>query len=202
MENQVNANIQNLTDKRKLSSILLQSVQELKMTKKSLWQYIISIVLGFLLAVAVGFSEKTVFIVTDIAEILFNTSIAIIGIVIGAYAVFQALLQDNLILLLIKSENNLLKESNKTFLNIVILNVYNVIASLSIRILMSVIKEDFQLFDVYIYNCIVASFLIWLYLIYNILLLLEIILFSVNLYRMFCVHNTVKAIETVTSEEE
>lgn len=110
MDDKVFEHINELIDKRGTGEILLNSITELKLSKKSVWQYVISLVLGGILAYAVGFSDRTIEISVEILGILFNTSVAICGMILGAYAVFQALLQNELILILLKSKNNILKE--------------------------------------------------------------------------------------------
>lgn len=202
MDEKLLNNIKALTDKRDINSIIRESIDEIKLSKKSLWQYVIACLTGLLLAYVVGFSKETVSTMAEISEVLFEAAIGVIGIVLGAYAIFQALMQKELILILIKSDNNLLRESNKTFLNIIILYVIDALVSLSIKVTLSATDEEFCIFDSMQLNNIIAMILIFFYLAFNLLLLLELIIFSVNLYRMFCVHNTVSAIDALGDEEK
>lgn len=202
MDDKVFEHINELIDKRGTGEILLNSITELKLSKKSVWQYVISLVFGGILAYAVGFSDRTIEISVEILGILFNTSVAICGMILGAYAVFQALLQNELILILLKSKNNILKESNNTFLNIVVLNVGNIIISFFAKCVLQVMDKQFLLLEDITWNNIISAFLLFFYFSFNFLLLFEIMIFSLNLYRMFCAHNAVKALDAIEEDDE
>lgn len=201
MKDDVYSKINSLIDRRNTRELILSAITELKFCKNSIWQYVIAAVLGIITSVIVGFSYKTIEIMLELSELLFNTAIAVIGIVLGAYAIFQALLQNELILLLIESKNNILKTSNITFFNIVILYVADALISLMVKIILSTLNGNELLFDSLFWNNVGASTLIFIYLFLNFLLLLELIVFTVNLYRMFCMHNAVKALEIIEEEK-
>ncbi len=202
MDEKIVDNIKELIDKRSIDTIIKESVVEIRLCKKSVWQYIIAIIFGAVIAVVASYSYGTVNVMKEVSELLFDTSIGIIGLVLSAYSIFQALIQKELIKVLIKSDDNLLKRSNKTFLNIVVLYVINALISLIARIILSAIGKEFIIFE----NIKLCNFfsviLIFGYMTFNLLLLLELIVFTVNLYRMFCVHNTINAIDAVKDDEQ
>lgn len=202
MDEKILKNIKELTDKRNIDTILIESIKEIRLCKKSFWQYLIAAILGLIIAIIVSFFYGTVNVMMEVSGVLFDTSIGIIGIVLGAYSIFQALMQKELINVLIKSDDNLLKRSNKTFLNIIILNVANAIISLTVKIILSAIGKEFIIFDSVILSVFLSTILIFCYMMFNLLLLLELIVFSVNLYRMFCVYNTINAIDVIKSKED
>lgn len=202
MDEKILKNIKELTDKRNIDTILLESVKEIRLCSSSLWQYCIAAILGFIIAITVSFFYGTVNVMMELSGLLFNTSIGIIGIILGAYSIFQALMQKELIYVLINSDNNLLKQSNKTFLNIIILNVVNALISLTVKIILSAIGKEFIVFDSVMLSVIFSTILIFCYMMFNLLLLLELIVFAVNLYRMFCAYNTINAINAVKDKED
>lgn len=201
MDEKILNNIKGLTDKRNLDAIIKESLKEICLCKKSIWQYLVATVLGLIISFAIGFSCRTVNVITEISELLFNTSIGVIGIILGAYSIFQALMKKELIWILIKSDENLLKQSNKTFINLIILNVINALVSLTLRIILYSIGKEFLVFDSMQLNNLVSTGLVLIYIVYNLLLILELIVFSINIYRMFCVYNTIEAIEAAKHEE-
>lgn len=202
MEEKIWDNIEQLIDRRKIDAIIKESLKEIGLCKKSVWQYAIAITLGAIIACFVSFSFGTVSTMIEIAELLFETSIGIVGIVLGAYSIFQALMKKELIWILVKSDENILKQSNKTFLNITILYVANALVSLTIRIILRAIGREFVIFSKVLLNNIFSAIFIFIYIVFNLLLLLEMVVFSINLYRMFCVYNTISAIEAAKAEEK
>lgn len=202
MDEKILKNIRELTDKRNIDIILIESIKEIRLCKSSLWQYCIAVILGLIIAITVSFFYGTVNVMMEVSGVLFDTSIGIIGIILGAYSIFQALMQKELINILINSDNNLLKKSNKTFLNIIILNVVNALISLTVKIILSAIGKEFIVFDSVMLNVIFSTILIFCYMMFNLLLLLELIVFAVNLYRMFCAYNTINAINAVKDKED
>lgn len=202
MEEKVINNIEQLIDKREVNAIIKESIKEISLCKKNIWQYIVAITLGVIIAYIVSFSFGTVSTVIEITELLFETSIGIVGIILGAYSIFQALMKKELIWILVQSDENILKQSNKTFLNISILYVIDAVISLTIRIILRAIGSEFVIFKNMLLNNIFSAALIFIYIVYNLLLLLEMIVFCINLYRMFCVYNTVSAVEAAKETEE
>lgn len=202
MDEKILKNIRELTDKRNIDIILIESIKEIRLCKSSLWQYCIAVILGLIIAITVSFFYGTVNVMMEVSGVLFDISIGIIGIILGAYSIFQALMQKELINILINSDNNLLKKSNKTFLNIIILNVVNALISLTVKIILSAIGKEFIVFDSVMLNVIFSTILIFCYMMFNLLLLLELIVFAVNLYRMFCAYNTINAINAVKDKED
>ncbi len=146
MEEKVINNIEQLIDKREVNAIIKESIKEISLCKKNIWQYIVAITLGVIIAYIVSFSFGTVSTVIEITELLFETSIGIVGIILGAYSIFQALMKKELIWILVQSDENILKQSNKTFLNISILYVIDALISLTIRIILRAIGSEFVIF--------------------------------------------------------
>lgn len=202
MDDKILANIAKLIDKRNINTIIIESISELQINRKSIWQYAVSFVIGSIVAYMVAFNYGTVQVMTKVSELLFNTSIVIIGVILTAYSIFQALMQKELILTLIQSENNLLEISNKSFLNLIILYVMNAVTSLTLMIILSAIGKEFSVFDKMIINNILSARIIFIYIVFNLLLLLELIVFATNLYRMFCVYNSINALNAIRNDEE
>lgn len=202
MDDKILTNIANLIDKRNINKIIIESITELQLNRKSIWQYVVSFIIGSIVAYMVAFNYGTVQVMTEVSGLLFNTSIVIIGVILAAYSIFQTLMQKELILTLIQSENNLLEISNKSFLNLIILHVINAVTSLTLKIILSAIGKEFLVFDKMIINNILSAILILVYMFFNLLLLLELIVFATNLYRMFCVYNSINALSIIQNDEE
>lgn len=194
MDEKIINNIAELNDKRKKSEIVIQSVKELKLVKNSIWQYLISIIISIIISSFVAFGTNTVNISKEILEILLQTELAFAAMILGSYAVFQALLQGKILVELIKTKNNILKESNQTFLNLMILYIIGIVISIVTSIFMKIMNDNFYIVSIEFSN-VLAFMLISLYLFFNFMLFLENINFVINLYRMINVHNIYKTFE-------
>lgn len=200
--NQALKNLQELIDKRKNIEIFKDSINEIKFGKKNKWQYLLSIFLSVLLAILISNTKYTGVTYVEITDKLLDLSVAFIAMILGAYSIFQALMSQELVRLLIKSDGNLLKKSNQSFLYLVILFVGDIILNFTIICVLKVLPEDFLLFENLIFSNIIAMILIFLHLLFNLLLILEVVTFALNLYRMFCVYNTLQAAESIADDQE
>ena len=130
---------------------------------------------------------------------IFNTiSIAFIAMIIGAYAIFQALLNDDLVYEMYQyneGENNLLKESNQEFLGLLVLYLTSIIANILILLTLKILPSDFLLFSRYNLNVIMSTILLFIYISFHLRVFAEIRNFAVNLYNIFEAHNLVSILK-------
>jgi len=191
-----------LLDRRKKAQILKEVYCEIKYTEKSQKQYLISALCGIFLGMLIGISEDTVAIMRAVIDGANGIMLAFVAMILGSYSIFQALLSQDLVQLLIDSKGHLLKDSNKTFLNLTILYIIGICFNFVLSIALKVLPDDFLLVDNVIICNSMAFFGIAAYIGIHILLFLEMINFVINLYRMFNVYNTLKALETLDDCEE
>lgn len=194
-------NLQDLLDRRKKQQLLLHVFEEIKFTRKSMGQYAIASILAIFLGLIIAFAEETVSFSQYAFEQLNTICIAFISIVLGAYAIFQALLDESILLKLLESDNNMLKESNKTFLNLVVLYVVAILINMVMSIVLEVMPEEYLLTGNIFLDEIICLICLTAIFMFEILLILEMINFTVNLYRMFSVYNTMKAIDAINKTE-
>ncbi len=201
MDDIQNENIDDLLLREDSVKLEFEALSEIKMTKNNWVLYIIVVVLSMLCAYILSFrintQEKFSFIVEKFMEI----DVAFIAVVFGAYALFQAMISDDFLIVLSKVRGQI-KKSNKSFLNLAILYLYAIIISFCLLIGNNWLGKDFLLFpSVFVDNCICFIFLS-IYFIYNILLILEVKNFAINLYRMFNVYNAYKIVDILSKERE
>lgn len=202
MQENILNNIIELTDKRSKNQIIKDSCKEIRLTKKSLWQYVLSITVAISLATAIGISRDTVNLYISVTEMINNIMVAFVAMIFGSYSIFQALLCKEIVLELVQSKNNLLKESNKTFLNLIVLYIGDITMNIIIITSLKILHPDFLLFGDLTISNILAILLMFIHLFFSLLLILEVINFAINLYRMFCIYNTLKALEALELKEE
>ena len=191
MTREQNQNIDDLLQKEKSVKLEYGAFEEIKMTNNNRILYvtiiILSIFIGYILAFCVNTQEKFDFAVGKFMEI----DIAFIAIIFGAYSLFQAMISDDFLLVLSKVSGQI-KKSNKSFLNLLLLYLYAIIINLILIIGLRCLDDGFLLFsNLSINNCI-CMVAVSLYFWYNILIIVELKNFAINLYRMFNLYNAYK----------
>lgn len=199
----VGKNLSELIDDRKINRIITESIQEIKLCKSSLWQYLISIIISIIISSTISFSTKTISLFLDYVDSINEVILALLGVVFGAYSIFQALLGKSVLKYLIEDKKNILKRSNRTFINLIILYVYGIVGNILIKSCLKVIPSGFLLIkDNNFVSNLIALILIGIYSTVMLLLIFETITFAVNLYKMFCMYNTITALEIIDEEDE
>lgn len=199
MTENVIKNIQELNDKRTKKEILSECLKEIEWNKNSLWQYVIAAVAAFVVSCCATFFSNTVEMTKTISATFLDVQLAFFAVVFGAYAIFQALMRDEIIRELIRTENNILKDSNRTFLNLSILYIGDIFITVLISLLANMCPTNFFIYSVAVSNGVFVV-LAFVYCIFNFLLMLENINFVINLYRMFNVYNIYRALDISDDE--
>ena len=193
-------NINELTERVNSKDLLREVCDEIKLSKKSKFQYIFSSITGVSLSAILVFSNNTVTALNDTANIFNGVAIAFVAMILSSYSIFQALLTDDFIMILIETDNNLLKISNKSFLNLIMLYLIDIISSIVIIIVTKVMPNDWCVSSNLIISNIIAMFLISCYTIYNFLIIIEIKNFAINLYNMFNAYNIVRVLTIIEND--
>lgn len=201
MNEKIIKNLEELRDSLILKSVIKESLWEIKLTKKSLPQYIIAGVIATLLSYYVVFKGRPVVSMRGAVEIINNSILAFIAIIFGTYAIFQALMTDSVVLALLNSESNILNISNKSFLHLVILYIWEIIMNMLLLILLNIMHDDFCLFQNLALCNSIALIACFFYFVYSFLIIYEIKNFAINLYRMFSVYNIYHSIEVLEKHD-
>ena len=199
----VEKNLYELIDERNTNQIIRESIQEIKLCKLSVWQYLSSIIISIEVSLMISFSTKTVSLFLDYVDSINEVILVLLGVVFGAYSIFQALLGKSVLKCLIEDKNNILKQSNRTFLNLTILYICGIVGNIVLKICLKIIPSDFLLFRGRLLTSnIIALILITSYSTFMLLIILETITFAINLYKMFCTYNTTNILELIDEDED
>lgn len=176
----------------KIFAIIYKTIKPTKDTWKA-WG--IAAIIAIVLSFALGISFKTVTVFNNSVEIINNILLAFVAMVMGAYALFQALLSDELIGLMSEAESdvdeNVLNELNSSFLGTVLLYWIFIILNCILLIIMGIIPEEYMICDnIYICNCI-AIVLMFLYYVFVFRSIFEFKNFTFNIYNLFRAYNLV-----------
>ena len=199
----VEKNLYELIDERNTNQIIRESIQEIKLCKLSVWQYLSSIIISIVVSLMISFSTKTVSLFLDYVDSINEVILVLLGVVFGAYSIFQALLGKSVLKCLIEDKNNILKQSNRTFLNLTILYICGIVGNIFLKICLKIIPSDFLLIrGSLLTSNIIALILITSYSTFMLLIILETITFAINLYKMFCTYNTTNILELIDEDED
>lgn len=172
------------------------AISTIKLEGSSIWQWIMCLSVAIVLSIFIGTANDSKIIFSQIVELLNNIFIAFIAMEMGAYAIFQALLDDKLVWVLYGNENgNELEDSNASFLGIIILFWFSIMLNILIIILLKIIGINIALpFGSLITNLVKYIFLV-IYFSVNTRILFEVRNFAINLYKIFLIHNKVTVLE-------
>ena len=185
---------------RKRKYVLL-TLKVISPVKGSRWQWAVSIIFGILLAIPIGISIKTVSIAAESIEIINNIFLAFVAMEMGAYALFQALLSDQLIWELYK-EGDLLKDSNESFLGVILLFWREILINLFLVVALKVIPEDFLLLKSVDYSNRIAIGLLFIYYTISMRIMFEVRNFAINLYKVFVAYNKITILKMIKKNEK
>ena len=176
--------------KKEKKKYRLLIVDVLAPIKGSTWQWVTSLILGAFLSIPIGISTETVKIFSESVDIINGAFIAFIAMEMGAYALFQALLSDELIFELYRN-GNLLEKSIDSFLGVILTFWIGIILNIFLMILFKVIPQDFLLFTKVKYNNLVAIIFLIIYYTLSMRILFEVRNFAINLYMAFVAYNKI-----------
>lgn len=197
MDDIVLKNLMELKDTRNKKKILTESIKELQI---SIWKVILCIILSAFLSVYIAFFSDTVTATRSVINVFQDIELALFAAILGAYAIFQALMRDEIIKELIKTENNILKDSNRTFVNLSVLYIIDIFITLIIAIVVNAFPNEFCVYNALVSNILYAVFA-FIYGVFNFFLVLENINFVINLYRMFNVYNIYRALDAIDEKK-
>ncbi len=158
MTDNVRKNIQDLNDKRSKQQILVECLSELRVSKGSVWQLMVSIIVALAMSVYTAFFAETVKSTGIIVDTFLDVQLAFFAVIFGAYAIFQALMRDEIIKELIKTNNNILRDSNRTFLNLSMIYIFDIFLTVIVKIVVGICVEDFYIYNILLSNIIFVVF--------------------------------------------
>ena len=188
-------NVQRLLEKKSSKIMLLQAFSLIKPEKK---EYISAIIIGILCgipALIIGISADTIPILTKIFEMITGVMLTLLGMVFTGYAFFQALVSQELLVWLINDgdENrSKLDENNEYFIKLMMLQGISVFIGLFLGIVFIAVPSDWSLF---------GNVLVWIYFVFNFLILWELKSFIFNVFQLFNAHAVAKILSTLNKKD-
>ena len=183
--------------------LIVNSLKIFKQTKRTLKRQLILYVISVFVSIFVGASYDTKSIMVDTVQTILDIILALFGIIFTGYAFFQALINDELLIRLMKNtskdgddeEKSKLQETNEEFIHCMMLNILIILLSFLLKIVVNSIPDDFVIFDKLIYNNICATVLISIYIYIVISVVWEVKSFIFNLFQLFNVYAGTRVLE-------
>ena len=102
MKAEINIDVlQKLFEKRTSHKLIFEALEIFKISKKSWKQQILLYIISSIVSLFVGMSTKTVSVIVDSAQVILDIVLALFSIVFTGYALFQALINNELLIRLL-----------------------------------------------------------------------------------------------------
>lgn len=201
MQERIICNIQSILKEEKTEKILSNVFKEISFSGENKFHYFISFPLGCILSALVTFMPNVIDNLQKIVEMMNGIELAFIAMIVGAFAIYQALLRDEFIRFLVKTENNMLKTTNQSFLNWILLFTFAIILNIILNVFLITIPKDFLIcHNVYIADML-CFILLLVYFLYNLLVIMEIKSFAINLYTIFKIYTGARLLEMAENND-
>jgi hypothetical protein len=211
--------IEKLFSSRSSLDVFKEALFEILPEKKRWVSFVIFGVISAISAALIGVSKDTIDLFYKAISNLNNIILYLFAIVFTGYALFQALMNNDLLKRLLTTEgksansskdptsNNetgksKLQESNEYFVKIMMLMVTAIVINSLLLLLVGSLPKDFFLPLSNAFNNALATIFIWVYFVYMILIIWEMKSFVFNMFQLFNAHAGSKAIELLKSQDE
>lgn len=147
--------------------LIKHSLNEIKPNKENKFGTTISVLLGAIFALLIGFSINTLELFNKTLEILLNIQLVIFGFIFSIYSILLAFFSDDYVKKIAQIDDELKKPFLIKILtyyeSILFLYFINISFTGTIIILMICVPLNFQLFSNNIFNSIISTILIFFY---------------------------------------
>lgn len=189
-------------------AIVLDALCELAPKKKNYKNSIIIVVVCLIPSFLMGISYDTYSLFLGSIDIINNSITAVFGIIFTGYALFQAFINDELLIRLLnepdrekKDKRSKLQETNENFVGLMMLCIISIILNVFLKITISSVPEEFVVFDKRIYNNIVVIILMEIYFVFNAKIFWELKSFVFNIFQLFNLHAASKIIDIINDDK-
>ena len=201
-------NIEKLDNAKDSETVFKRALSDLKL-KKDYWKtYLVMTVICAIPAIGIGTSKTTVSLSHTIASDLMGVFLALFGIVFTGYAFFQALINDQMLVMMINTnakihgeDGSKLQETNERFVELMMQYMMGILVSLLVKATLSFVPESFVMFPWWWLNNILAGIALFAYFFLSALVLWRMISFLFNVFQLFNLHAATRALEMVKKEK-
>lgn len=201
--------INKLFEPQTSTSALIQSFSIFKPSKRNRWKILVVILISIMPSIMISFRQDTISCFADASDAVLNLMLALFGIIFTGYAIFQAILNEKMLIKMIEStietksgEESLLQNTNKSFVGLMMLVIVLIAASFLLKVSVGNLPQDFSLFKNKTINECISALLITTYFSYTFTILYEMKCFVFNIAQLFNVYSGARIIEILEQRSE
>ncbi len=152
-------------------TLLINALKEIKPDKKNWGVWVYSGILALVFSIGIGFHEETVEVFRNVIEIFLTIQIAVFGVLFTVYSILLSFLNNDFMKLLANSPESYgksqLRVCTEYFESVLFLYFMSILLSLSMLIAMKCIHDDYRLTENFVFDCVLASILICVFLVFS-----------------------------------
>ncbi len=186
------------------TGVLLKSFSIFVPNRKKIRRIFTVIVVAVIPAIIISLQEETVTMFSDVSDIVINLMLALFGIVFTGYTIYQAILNEKMLIKMVEKtaktkdgEESLLQNINTSFVSLMMLIIVSIAGSFFLKITIGNLPSDFALFEMQRLNEFLSILLITVYLGYAFTILYEIKCFVFNIAQLFNVYSGARILEII-----
>lgn len=198
-------NAEKLKTKTSSIKILIESFSILKFNKKNWIRKVVFILVEIVIAYFIVLQPTTILLMQEIIKEILAVVIALLAIVFTGYALFQALINNTMLIamLSVEDENEAnLYMTNKYFANVMTFELFCALTNLIVFIALIIIAEAHWMINIKvfkeIFSIIVISSILWI----NFEGIWEIKSFVYNVFQLFNLHAYSRLVEMIKQEKK
>lgn len=197
-----------MSSSKSSTDLFKKSFEAFRWKKDKVKRNIVLIGICMIPACSIGISPETKNLFHNSLGDIIGVFLAILGIIFTGYALFQAIINDELLvkLLEIESDNNKqqskLQETNESFAMLMMQNLMIIVASILLRTTISGVDDAFILFKSLYLSNVLAVILILGYYFVIAIIFCEMKSFIFNVYQLFNLSSTTRILEILKSKKE
>ena len=188
--------------------ILFDALKMFIPTKKEIGRFFVTVMLSLILTYFIAISYDTVSIFRNSVEIINNVILSLFGIVFTGYALFQALIEKEMLVRMLQStvvvgneEKSKLQESNELFAKTMMMEFICIVINIFLLLMLFCIPEDFTVFYYKTWNDIAAGSGMAVYFYMSFVVLIEIKSFIFNIFELFNFHAGTRIMEIIKGDK-
>lgn len=200
--------IDNVLKTSNSEKLFIKAFSAYQISRKNCIEKIVIFMICSVISVMFGFSSDTVPLITNSVSILLNVLLAFFGIIFTGYAIFQALLNNRLIISLFEhtvTEKNItkskLQEINENFVHLMMLFIFGILINMVLCFVMPVIPVDYCLLGSLILCNIIASVVMNILLYAMGVIIWRMVSFIGNIFHLFNAYSVAKLMDVLQEDE-
>lgn len=204
------SNIEKLLQSESSENLIKKAFKALKVEKKDRKSRVVIYLVCGLLALGLGFTQDTVEALREASDTILNVLLALFGIIFTGYALIQAFMDKHLLVQLINdskkeesgNEKSRLQDINESFVYLIIMFIMATLFTLTLKIALTCIPNDFIIFQSMLVNNFIAALIISMYFFFLGIIFWRIMGFISTIYHLFNAYAVAQIIEMLSEEHE